>query len=139
MGYFFQIAALALAPSVAIYFVMKSNTDVIVVFGLLGALFTAVPICLILLLWRRYFLGRSDMILHLEIRFWSSGTVAGAYICLVMDVLLGTRVYAVGFSFAIMVFALIIWWYKVMMASPTGRSKPSSTRRSAAEQTMMTV
>jgi hypothetical protein len=54
-----------------------------------------------------------------------------------MEVLLGTHLhYVVGDPFAIMVFAVI--WYKVTMTSATD-SKPSSKRRSTAEETMMTV
>jgi hypothetical protein len=77
-----------------------------------------------------------DMILQFEYQF-GVGVLAG--ICLtwtIVDVILSTHLHLVGNPFASMVFAFI--WYKVTMASATD-SKPSSTRRSTAEQTMMTV
>jgi hypothetical protein len=147
VGFFILFAAKGDLP---IHLVMKSNTGVIV-FSILWSLFTAVaPLVLIFEFIRNLVtvthsaVGGSgsseelleDMILQLQYQF---GVGVSAGICLtfaIMDPILGTRVHAVGFTFAIMVFAFI--WYKVLMASATD-SKPSSSRRSTAEQTMMTV
>jgi hypothetical protein len=150
VGFLIQFASLVGAHYVVIHFGMKSNTDIVgfillwrtdvIVFSLLWSLFTVVaPLVLIWEFIRN--LGRSkelleDTVLRLECRF-CVGAVAG--ICLawtIMDVLMSTRVHVVGYPFAIIVFAFIL--YDGTMASATD-SKPSATRRSTAEQTMMTV
>jgi hypothetical protein len=114
VGVFIQFSTLG-ANCLAIYFGMKSTTASFI--SLLWSLFTVAPLFLILEFIRT--LGRSeesleDMTVQLLCQF---GHV-------VVD------------PFAIMVFGFI--WYKVTMASATD-SKPSSTRPSMAEQTMMTV
>jgi hypothetical protein len=139
VGFFLRSFTLR-AIFLAIDFGMKSNTAVILL-CLLWSVFTVASLFLIVSFIRN--VGRSEdlfegMILQLECQF-GVGVLSG--ICLtwtILDVLLGTRAYVVVDPFAIstMVFGFI--WYKVTMASATD-SKPSSTRPSTAEQTMMTV
>jgi hypothetical protein len=128
------------------YSVMKSNTDVIAFLCCLFTLITLILGCLFIrnLVTITYSAigGRSeelleDMVLQLQCRF-GVGALAG--VCLagtLIEVLLGMRV-QVECSLAIMVVAFI-WYKKVTMASATDSKPPSTTRRSTAEQTMMTV
>jgi hypothetical protein len=144
IGFFFQFSALG-ASSLAMGnglvgvgkdFVMKSTID-IVGFSLLWNLFTLTTLVLILVFIRNLVTiaysaagGRSkeflqDMIWQLQCHF-GVGTVAG--VCLawaIMDLMLC--------SLAIMV--LVLYWYKVTMASASTNSKPSSNSPSRAEQT----
>jgi hypothetical protein len=143
IGFFFQFSALG-ANCLAMGngwvgggkdFVMKSTID-IVGFSFLWNLFTLTTLVLILVFIRNLVTiaylaagGRSeelldDMVWQLQCHF-GVGTVAG--VCLawtIMDLILC--------SLAIMV--VVLYWYKVTMASAT-HSKPSSTRPSTAEQT----
>jgi hypothetical protein len=135
-GFFFMFATALGASFLVIYFEVKSNTTVIV-FRLLTGLFTVVaPYFLLLEFLMITFSAvggsseelRDDMILQF---------LAGICLaCILMDVLLGTRVHVVEDTFLIIAFVVI--WYKVKTASATD-SKPSSTRSSTTEQTMMTV
>jgi hypothetical protein len=133
VGFFFQFST--------IYCVMKSKskTDVIL-FSLLWSLFASATPVLMLVFIRN--LGCSeelleDMILQLECHF-GVGVLAGICLaCTIMDVLLGTRTHVVAYPLVTMVVAFI--WCKVTMMASATDSKPSSTRRSTAEQTMMAV
>jgi hypothetical protein len=78
-----------------------------------------------------------DMILQLQCHFGVGALAVICLACIVMDVLLCMRVHVVEYTFAIMA-AFVFIWYKAKTASATD-SKPSSTRRSTAEQTMMIV
>jgi hypothetical protein len=148
-GFLFTVCVPPEANSLVIYFEMKSNTNIIA-FSLLWSLFTAMAAVGLNWEFIRYLEtiaysavgGRSgelreNAVLQLECHF-GVGVLAG--LCLaswtIMDAFMGTRAH-VECTSAIMMFAFI--WYKVTMASATDISKPSSTRRSTAEQTMMTV
>jgi hypothetical protein len=144
MGFVILFAAVLGEPVLVIYFGVKSNTDYII-FILLSTLFTA--LASVLLLWRfiRNLVTttcseqelRPDRIWQLQCHFF---VVAGASICLpctTMNIFLGTQgLRHAVFTYANMAFSFI-FWYKAMTASPatTDSSKPSSTRRSTAEQT----
>ena len=129
----------------ASHFVMKSNTDVIVV-TLLCSLFTVLPPFILIWKFIPYLVtitysavgGSSkepfeDTVLQLQCSS-CVGVLTG--ICLVSIIMDVPGVHVAVSPFAIMVYAFI--WYKEAMASATD-SKPSSTRRSAAQRTMMTV
>jgi hypothetical protein len=146
VGFYFQFST--------IDFVMKSNADVIVflyfamkstnafVFSLLWSFFiSAAPVLILVFIrnWGHSVDLREDMITQLECHF-GVGVLAGICLaCILMDVLLGNRVHVVEYPLVTMVVAFI-WCKMTMLASATdGDSKPSSTRRSTAEQTMMIV
>jgi cation transport ATPase len=133
VGFFTAISANCLA----IYVVMKSNTNIIV-FSLLWTLFTMVAP--LILIWE--FIRKSEELLEHTVAklqcLFGVGALAGTCLaCTVMDVLLGTRAH---FEYPLAIIVVACFWYKreVTMASATDR-KPSSTRRSTAEPTIMTV
>jgi hypothetical protein len=148
VGFLFQFSTALGVPVLIIYFEMKSNATVIV-FSLLTSLFTVVAPLVLLLEFIRNLVTktfsavggssedlREDMILQLECHF-GMGSLAG--ICLayiLMDTLLGLRGHTVKYIFAIIASSFI--WYEAKTASATD-SKPSSTRSSTTEQTMVTV
>jgi hypothetical protein len=148
-GFFFMFAADLGASCLVIYFEMKSNATVIV-FSLLTSLFTVVAPLVLLLEFIRNLVTktfsavggsseelREDMILQLQCHFGVGALAVICLACIVMDVLLCMRVHVVEYTFAIMA-AFVFIWYKAKTASATD-SKPSSTRSSTTEQTMITV
>ncbi len=151
-GFFFMFAADLGASFLVIYFEMKSNATVIV-FSLLTSLFTVVAPLVLLLEFIRNLVTktfsavggsseflREDMILQLECHF-GMGSLAGICLaCILMDVLLGNQVHVVEYPLVTMVVAFIWCKMTMLLASATdGDSKPSSTRSSTTEQTMITV
>jgi hypothetical protein len=71
-----------------------------------------------------------DMILQLDRQFGVGVLAVSCLACILRDILLGTRLHVVEYTFVIMVFAVI--WCKA--SATNGDSKPSSTRRSTAER-----
>jgi hypothetical protein len=149
MGFFFSMVTADLqvgANCLVVYFEMKSNTNVIV-FGLLWSLFAV--LASVLLIWEfirnlvamtcsEQELRHDRIVWQLQCHFsWVAAASMGqAYTT--MGILLGTQEGQAVYAYTNMAFCFI--WYKAMTASPaTLDSKPSSTRISTAEQTMMIV
>jgi hypothetical protein len=136
VGFFLQLAFIG-ANCLVIYYEMKSNTNVII-FSLLWSLLTVVAAVVFMWEFIRN-LRRSEEILegtvlHMECRF-VVGAAAG--ICLALMFFWASWHALLSIPLGLYIVVAYIW-YKVMTASVTD-SKPSSTRRSTAEQTMMNV
>jgi hypothetical protein len=150
VGFFIQFSTLG-AECLAIWgkdFVLKSDTD-IAVFSILWSLFTSAMPVLILVIIRNlvtitYSAGSGseelleEIVLQLECRF-GVGVLAG--FCLawtITDILLGMHA---QFAYCLVAIVVALFWYKFMMfmmASATDK-KPSSSRRSKSEPSVMTV
>jgi hypothetical protein len=148
VGFFIQFSTLG-ANCLAIWgkdYIIKSKTDIFV-FSLLWSLFTsAMPVVILVFIRNLVTItystagGRSkdlleDMVLHMECRF-GMGALFGFCLAWTMtDVLLGMRAQVV---YSLVILVVAVFWYKMMMGLATD-SKPSSSRRSTAEQTVVTV